>query len=156
MRFTIARVTPGDLPELLVLMRGYCAFYEETAGIAQPSDAALLALSNALLDDPEREGVQLMAWSEQDGTPLGFATIFWSWSTLSAGRIAVMNDLYVDPAGRGTGLADALILACRDEARGHGAVRLTWSTALDNVRAQTVYDRVGGERSQWLDYELAV
>jgi GNAT superfamily N-acetyltransferase len=156
MSFTIARVTTGDLPELLVLMRGYCEFYEQSAGIAQPSDPALLALSNALLDDPEHEGVQLMAWSVADGTPLGFATIFWSWSTLGAGRIAVMNDLYVDPVGRGTGLADALILTCRDEARAHGALRLTWSTALDNHRAQAVYERVGGQRSEWLDYELEV
>lgn len=156
MSFTIARVTQGDLPELLELMRGYCAFYEQSAGIPRPSDAGLLGLSHALLADPDHEGVQLMAWSVEDGTPLGFATVFWCWSTLSAGRIAVMNDLYVDPAGRGTGLADALIHACRDEARAHGAVRLSWSTAPDNARARAVYDRVGGERSQWLDYDLAV
>jgi hypothetical protein len=84
MSFTIAPVAEGDLPELLALMRGYCAFYEETAGAAQPSDEALLAMSRALLADPEREGVQLIAWSDEDGTPLGFATVFWTWSTLSA------------------------------------------------------------------------
>lgn len=156
MSFTIAPVTQGDLPELLELVRGYCVFYEQSAGVAQPTDEALLTLSHALLADPEREGLQLMAWSVEDGTPLGFATIFWTWSTLSAARIAVMNDLYVDPAARGTGLADALIHACRDQARARGAARLSWSTALDNHRAQTVYDRVGGERSQWLDYDLVV
>jgi GNAT superfamily N-acetyltransferase len=156
MSFTIARTAEGDLPELLDLMRGYCAFYEESAGIAQPSDEALLALSRALLADPEREGVQLIAWSDEDGTPLGFASIFWTWSTLSAARVATMNDLYVAPAARGTGLADALIAACQDEARKHGAARLSWSTALDNLRAQKVYDRVGGQRSEWLDYDLTV
>lgn len=156
MEFTIARVTQGDLPELVALMRAYCAFYEETAGIAQPSDVDLAAFSRALLADPEREGVQLMAWSVDDGTPLGFATIFWTWSTLAAARLAVMNDLYVDPAARGTGLAEALIAACRDEARTHGASRLAWQTAPDNLRAQAVYARVGGERSQWLDYDLPV
>ena len=31
---------------------------------------------------------------------------------------------------------------------------LEWSTALDNHRAQKVYDRVGGEASRWLDYSL--
>lgn len=154
MDFTIARVTEGDLPELLELTRGYCAFYEQTGGFPPPPDDRLLALSRALLADPEREGVQLMAWASGDSTPLGFATVFWTWSTLSAGRIAVMNDLFVAPEGRGTGLADALILACADAARAHGALRLTWSTALDNHRAQAVYDRVGGVRSQWLDYDL--
>ncbi len=156
MSFTIAPVAEGDLPELLGLMRGYCAFYEQTAGIAPPSDADLLTMSRALLRAPEHEGVQLIAWDDDEGTPLGFATIFWSWSTLSAGRLAVMNDLYVTEAARGTGLADALIAACRDQARAHGAVKLAWSTALDNHRAQAVYDRVGGQRSQWLDYDLRV
>lgn len=156
MEFTIARVTQGDLPELVLLMRGYCAFYEETAGIAQASDAQLAAYGRALLADPAREGVQLMAWAVADGTPLGFATVLWTWSTLAAARLAVMNDLFVDPAARGTGLADALIAACRDEARGQGASRLAWQTAPDNLRAQAVYDRVGAERSQWLDYDLPV
>lgn len=156
MEFTIARATPGDLPELVLLMRGYCAFYEETAGIAQASDAQLATYGRALLADPAREGVQLMAWAVADGTPLGFATVLWTWSTLAAARLAVMNDLFVDPAARGTGLADALIAACRDEARGHGASRLAWQTAPDNLRAQAVYERVGAERSQWLDYDLPV
>jgi RimJ/RimL family protein N-acetyltransferase len=33
-------------------------------------------------------------------------------------------------------------------------VRLEWQTALDNHRAQAVYDRVGGKREQWYDYSL--
>jgi hypothetical protein len=35
-------------------------------------------------------------------------------------------------------------------------VQLAWQTALDNHRAQAVYERVGGQRSQWLDYDLPV
>jgi len=38
----------------------------------------------------------------------------------------------------------------------YGASTLAWQTALDNTRAQAVYDRVGGRRSQWLDYSLDV
>jgi GNAT superfamily N-acetyltransferase len=156
MSFTIAPVAAGDLPELLALMREYCAFYETTAGIAPPPDGDLLTMSRALLADPEREGVQLVAWADADGTPLGFATVFWTWSTLAAARLATMNDLYVRPAARGTGMADALIAACVEQARDHGCRRLAWQTAPDNVRARAVYDRVGGERSTWLDYDLAV
>ena len=55
---------------------------------------------------------------------VGFATVFWSWTTLSATRIGVMNDLYVEPAARGTGIADDLIRACADECRLHGAASL--------------------------------
>ncbi|MCU0313590.1 MAG: GNAT family N-acetyltransferase, partial [Solirubrobacteraceae bacterium] len=81
-------------------------------------------------------------------------TIFWSWQTLDAGRIGVMNDLFVHPDARGTGTADALISACAQRAKEHGARVLAWETALDNARAQKVYDRVGARPSRWLTYEL--
>jgi GNAT superfamily N-acetyltransferase len=67
-----------------------------------------------------------------------------------------MNDLFVDRGARGGGVADALIAACADRCRTQGATWLSWRTALDNHRAQAVYDRVGAKRSQWLDYDLPV
>ena len=145
----IARVADGDLPDLLPLMRGYCDFYE-----VSPSDDDLLALARALIADPERDGVQLLARNGEEA--VGFATIYWSWATTIASRIGVMNDLFVSPAARGTGAAEQLIHACVDECRKHGAAELAWQTAPDNARAQRVYDRVGAERSQWVDYSLSV
>jgi len=146
---TIERATETDLTALLPLMRAYCDFYE-----VAPSDDALLSLSRALLADPEREGIQLLARDE--GRAVGFATIFWSWATTSAERIGVMNDLFVAPEARGTGLAAALIEACRAECAARGARKLTWQTALDNAAAIKVYDRVGATREQWVDYWLPV
>ena len=146
---TIERATETDLTALLPLMRAYCDFYE-----VAPSDDALLSLARALIADPEREGVQLLARSE--GRAVGFATIFWSWATTSAERIGVMNDLFVAPQARGPGLAAALIEACRAECAAHGAGKLTWQTALDNAAAMKVYDRVGATREQWVDYWLPV
>ena len=46
---TIELVTEAHLPELLPLMRGYCDFYE-----VEPSDAALLDMSKALLAEAGR------------------------------------------------------------------------------------------------------
>jgi GNAT superfamily N-acetyltransferase len=147
---TIAAVTEGDLGELLPLMRAYCDFYE-----VAPTDDRLLAMSRALIADPESEGIQLVA-RDDGGAAVGFATIFWTWSTLSAGRVGTMNDLYVDAAARGGGVADALIAACLERCRRRGAVTLDWQTALDNHRAQAVYDRVGGRQERWLSYSLPV
>jgi ribosomal protein S18 acetylase RimI-like enzyme len=143
-------VKEEDLAELLPLVRAYCDFYE-----VSPSDDDLLELSRALLADPDREGVQLIARGDAGGA-VGFATVFWSWNTLLAARIGVMNDLYVAPAARGTGIADELIRACVEESRQHGAHSLDWETAKDNERAQRVYDRVGARRSEWVDYSLPV
>jgi GNAT superfamily N-acetyltransferase len=148
---TIDLVTEADLDELLPLMRGYCDFYE-----VDPSDDALLAMARQLIADPELEGIQLIA-RDDSGRAIGFATIFWTWSTLSASRIAVMNDLFVEPGARGSGAADALIDACAEAARERGAASLEWTTAHDNHRAQAVYDRVGGSRDErWVDYALEV
>ena len=145
---TIAAVAEADLADLLPLVRGYADFY----GVA-PADEDLMALSRALIADPAREGVQFLARTH-DGRAVGFATVFWLWSTLSARRVGLMNDLFVAPDARGAGAADALIERCRAACREQGATRLTWQTAKDNGRAQAVYDRIGGERQEWLDYSL--
>ena len=145
-----SRVTTADLPDLLPLVRGYCDFYE-----VAPSDDALLAVSRALIADPDREGVQLIARSDP-GEAVGFATVYWSWDTLIAARVGIMHDLFVIPPARGTGIADLLIEACVEECRRHGAAKLGWQTAPDNTRARRVYERVGATKDEWVDYWLAV
>lgn len=149
MSFSIARVGEADLDDLLPLMRGYSDFY----GVS-PSDEALLALARALIADPEREGVQLIARDDGDGAALGFATIYWMWSTSRAARIGVMNDLFTAAQARRRGVGAALIRASLDAVRGRGAVVLQWQTALDNHTAQALYESVGGIREQWYDFHL--
>jgi GNAT superfamily N-acetyltransferase len=100
-----------------------------------------------------RKGVQLIA-RDADGRAVAFATTYWSWSTTSAGRIGVMNDLFVAEGARGHGLAEALIDACRTECTQRGARKLTWQTAPDNLRAQAVYQRVGATAEHWVYYSL--
>ena len=70
---TITRVGEPDLPVLMPMLRAYCDFYR-----VDPPDDRLLALANALIDNPA-EGLQLIA--RDDGTPIGFATIYWTWET---------------------------------------------------------------------------
>jgi GNAT superfamily N-acetyltransferase len=146
--YVIERVTPADLSDVLALMRAYCDFYA-----VSPSDQDLLALAQALVADPEREGLQLIVRGPA-GAAVGFATIFWTWSTTDGGRIGIMNDLFLRESARGQGLAERLIEVCRVQCGNHGARRLTWQTAPENHRAQTVYDRVGAIREQWVDYWL--
>jgi GNAT superfamily N-acetyltransferase len=147
-KHSIDRVGAADLDELLPLMRSYCDFYE-----VSPADGDLLALARALIDDPAHEGVQLLA-RNSDGRAAGFATLYWTWSTTHAFRIGVMNDLFVAEGARGHGLAEQLIEACRTECARRGAHQLTWQTAPGNHRAQSVYDRIGATREQWIDYWL--
>jgi GNAT superfamily N-acetyltransferase len=151
----IARVGRDDLDDLLPLMRGYCDFYE-----VAPSDAALRALSLALIASPDTSGMQLIARDAADGggdgTAVGFATLYWTFSTLAASPIGLMNDLYVDPPARGGGTGRALIEACEAECAQRGLPLLEWETAPGNATAQALYDKLGAERSEWIAYALAV
>jgi GNAT superfamily N-acetyltransferase len=146
----IAPAGEADLAELLVLVRAYCDFYE-----VHPSDERLLALSRALIADPERQGVQLIARGAE-GEALGFATLYWSWSTSRAAPLGTMNDLFVTPRARGRGVGERLIAACLQRCSEHGAQEMEWQTAPDNATAQALYDRVGGRREDWLCYSLPV
>jgi GNAT superfamily N-acetyltransferase len=145
----VTRVGEDDLADLLPLMRGYSDFYD-----VHPSDEALLALSRSLIADPEHEGLQLIARDTDTGGALGFATVYWLWSTSRAARIGLMNDLFTAREARRRGVGEALIAACLDAVRKRGAVVLQWQTAPDNHTAQALYERVGGVREQWYDYYL--
>ena len=100
---TTRRVNASDPNQLLGLMRTYCDFYK-----VSPADEDLLALARALIGDHDREGVQLLAL-DVEGRAVALATVYWSWSTTSACRIGVMNDLFVAEDARGHGLTEALI-----------------------------------------------
>jgi GNAT superfamily N-acetyltransferase len=144
----IEPVMETDLDELLPLLRGYCQFYE-----TDPSDEALLELSRWLLEHPE-DGIQVLV-RDDAGAAVGFATIYWTWRTMYASRIAVLEDVFVAPGARGEGLAAALIHDAVARARDHGAVKLDWQTAKTNERAQSAYARIGAEPDDgWLDYSL--
>jgi ribosomal protein S18 acetylase RimI-like enzyme len=145
---SIALVTERDLADLLGLMRAYCDFYD-----VHPPDRALQDLAVVLIGDPEREGLQLIA-RRPGGEAVGFATLFWSWSTARAARLGVMNDLYVAPEARGQGLGQRLVEACLQRCSERGVAAMEWETALDNDRAQSVYDGLGAARERWLSYSL--
>lgn len=144
----VGLVREGDLGDLLPMMRAYCDFYE-----VAPAAADLEVLARALLADPTSEGIQLIA-RDDEGRPVGFATLYWTWQTLNAARAAVMNDLFVVPDARGKGVGRALIEECRRHARERGAPELVWETAPDNETAQRLYDSLTDDKSSWFSYAL--
>jgi GNAT superfamily N-acetyltransferase len=139
--------TESAVLRVLPLMRAYCDFYR-----VHPPDAALLAMTRALMADPVHEGVQLIA--SDGGMDVGFATLFWSWETTISSRVGVMNDLFVVATSRGRGVGSALVGACLERCREHGAAHMIWQTAPDNLAAQAVYDHLGATRETWIDYWL--
>jgi ribosomal protein S18 acetylase RimI-like enzyme len=137
-----------DLPALLPLVRAYADFYEST-----PTDEGLETMCRTLIAGPVDEGV-LLSGCDPSGAVVGFAAMGWKWSSLRGAKIGYLEDLFVAPEARGSGLADALIEACALRAREYGAPALDWLTAPDNKRAQAVYDRSGAVGELLIEYDL--
>jgi GNAT superfamily N-acetyltransferase len=138
----------SDVEALVPLMRAYCDFYE-----SDPPDEGLVRMAKALIACPDDEGMLLVARGE-DGAPVGFAAVGWKWSSLRGARVAVLEDLFVDPGSRGAGIAGELIAECGRRAKAGGAPAMLWVTATDNERAQAAYARTGATGETWLEYEL--
>jgi GNAT superfamily N-acetyltransferase len=144
----LQRVVESDLTDLLPLVREYCRFN----GVGRTDDE-LLAVSRALIADPDREGLQLLARGA-GGQATGFATLLWTWATWAGGRVGTMGDLFVAAPARRSGNGRALIQACQQECRRAGARGLMWTTAKDNTTARGLYESVGAQSREWLDYWL--
>lgn len=72
---------------------------------------------------------------------------------LSASTGCYLDDLFVDPAHRGSGVADVLLIELRRTARTNEWSVIRWITAHDNARAIATYNR-HATRTDWLTYDM--
>jgi GNAT superfamily N-acetyltransferase len=145
----IAPVAPEEFEELLPLIAAYQRFYEvEEIDEGRNRDFFRRFLS------PSEDGLLLGA--RADGRLLGYACLFWHFSSLQAEEVVLLNDLYVEEDARGRGVGRALIEATAAVTRERGAPFFEWVTAPENRAAQRLYDSTGAERSEWIAYELWV
>jgi GNAT superfamily N-acetyltransferase len=111
----------------------------------QPSDPALAR--DFIRERMERdESVILLAWAED--AAVGFTQLYPAFSSVSASRVWILNDLLVLPEARRKGVARALLSAAADFARADGASRLELETDHDNATAQALYRAMG-----WVPYD---
>jgi GNAT superfamily N-acetyltransferase len=148
-KLRIEPVSEAQLERLLPLIAAYQRFYE-VEEIDESRNRAFFARFIAPSDD----GLLLGAWRNDD--LLGYACLYWHFSSLVPAETVLMNDLFVVPEARGQGIGQALIDASATVARKRGAHRLEWATAPDNKTAQRLYDATGATRSTWVEYELGL
>jgi len=144
-RVTVRRAGRADLEALTPLFDAYRQFYD------QPSDpkASARFLSNRLARD---ESIVFLA--EEGGRAVGFMQLYPLFSSVSLGRVYLLNDLYVPPEARRRGVGARLLEAARGLGEQDGAHYLELSTAVDNP-AQRVYEASGWIRDrEFLYYEL--
>ena len=144
----IISVTQNEVGLVAPLFDQYRVFYR------QPSDPAL---AQAFIAErvANRESVIFLAL--QDGEPVGFTQLYPSFSSVSARRTWILNDLYVVPSCRGQGVGSALLERARAHAQATGAKGLGLQTAVDNLNAQRLYEALGYRREEgFYSYFLAV
>lgn len=145
----IRPVKKEDLSQLSDLVLQYIVdFYKRP----RPSDASVKELLTYLLENPS-SGIQFVA--ERDERLIGFATLYFSFSTLQVKKSAILNDLFVLEEARGQKLGEKLFQACLSYIRENDFAYMTWETAKDNLVAQSLYNKMGGQQSEWLAYEIS-
>jgi GNAT superfamily N-acetyltransferase len=145
----IAPIAPEEFEELLPMIAAYQRFYE----VEEVDEERNRTFFRRFLA-PSEDGLLLGARS--DGRLVGYACLYWHFSSLEACECVLMNDLFVDGSVRGQGVGRALIEAAAEVAREREVPFVEWSTAPDNKTAQRLYDSTGAERTEWFSYELRV
>ena len=132
---TIIRpVREADFEQWLPLWRGYQEFYR-----TRIAEEATRATWNRFFDAQEPvHGIV----AERKGKLVGLAHYLFHRSTWLVGATCYLNDLFVDPTGRRSGVARKLIDAVYAAADQHGAAEVYWLTHESNAAARLLYDQV--------------
>jgi GNAT superfamily N-acetyltransferase len=136
---TVRPAVLADLPVLAPLFDGYRQFYGRASDVA-----AAESFLRERFD--HRESVIFLAHAA--GAPVGFTQLYPSFSSISLARTFILNDLFVVPGQRRTGVGSALLHAATEHARSRGAVRVTLNTDIRNTAAQAVYEARGWKRDR--------
>jgi len=130
----IKQLNTANLNDLVPLFDQYMVFYE------QPSDPDRYRayLEKRLSND------EAVVYSYYEGAEaIGFVLNYRSFSSVSLGKIVVLNDLFVVPSARARGIGEALIKHTFEFAKSLGAVRVDLGTAKTNTTAQGLYEKLG-------------
>ncbi|MCP3800635.1 GNAT family N-acetyltransferase [Allokutzneria sp. A3M-2-11 16] len=128
----IAPLVPADRERWEVLARRYKDFYKTVE-----SDEGYDRTWQRLLDGRDVHGIA----AHVDGRLVGIAHFLFH-STVWMDDSCYLQDLFVDEAARGHGVARALIERVEEAARDRECPRLYWQTHQDNATARALYDKV--------------
>jgi GNAT superfamily N-acetyltransferase len=145
---------------LVSIMRPKTAYFQEWAALyAQYADFYRMTQTDEMrqrvwrwINDPAH-GTEAFVACDATGTLVGLTHFRPFARPLSATTGGFLDDLFVAPAARGSGTAQALIEAVANEGRARGWSVIRWITAEDNARARKIYDRLASETA-WVTYDI--
>ncbi|MEO8199122.1 MAG: GNAT family N-acetyltransferase [Gemmatimonadota bacterium] len=144
----IRRATLSDLEQVLPLFEAYRQFYHHPPDVA---GARHFLNQRLLLED----SVIFLAGPPE--RPTGFTQLYPIFSSVTCQPLWLLNDLYVIPGGRRSGVARGLMDRARDYAVETGACGIELATAHTNIDAQRLYESLGYRLDEvFRRYELKI
>ncbi|MFF2910501.1 GNAT family N-acetyltransferase [Paenibacillus sp. NPDC057934] len=138
---------PNDLTSLTELMYEYVDFYQNP----HPPIDKIHQLIKTLFD--KQFGIQFVA--EENGKLVGFATLYFTFSSMRADKIAVMNDLFLKVPYRDSELESQLYSACENYCKDSGYANMTWITSIHNERAQSFFHKMNAiQGKDWVHFSV--
>lgn len=143
----IRQATSTDVDALTTIMNEYIGdFYQKP----KPAVEKLHHLIHTLLE--LQLGVQFVV--EQNNQTVGFATLYFSFSSIKAEKVTIMNDLYLQEHLRDTEVEVQLFEHCHKYTQDHGFAHMSWVAAPHNTRAHRFFDQMGCTQIDWVDYMM--
>jgi ribosomal protein S18 acetylase RimI-like enzyme len=138
MSLSISQATEEDVQSIAILFDQYRVFYE------QKSDVSLA--QNFVRERMKNNESAIFLAKNECGDAVGFTQLYPSFSSVSARRTWVLNDLYVTSNARGTGVGRSLLERAEKFSRAAGAKGIGLQTATNNLSAQRLYERLGYQK----------
>lgn len=135
MSVSVRPLRPDDEPVWRGLWKAYLEFYESTV----PEN--VYATTFERLIDPEHQS-RFCLVAEVDGRVLGLVHAIYHEHNWRVEDVCYLQDLFVHPDARGTGLGRRLIEAVYAAADANGTPSVYWMTQEFNKTARVLYDRI--------------
>jgi GNAT superfamily N-acetyltransferase len=146
----IRPAVPADVPEILRLVIELAEYEREPDAVAATEEGFLTALFG---DDPAVHAFVIDG--DEAGTLAGMAVWFLTFSTWEGVHGIHLEDLYVRPAYRGSGLGTALLTGLAALCVERGYARLEWDVLDWNAPAIGFYESLGARPLDgWTTYRL--
>lgn len=139
MNYNIVQARQENARQVGELFNSYRVFYEQDPDL----DLAIEFITQRIINE---ESVIFVALDDSQNA-LGFTQLYPTFSSVSAMKSWVLNDLYVSSSARKIGVAKGLMEAAREYAAQSGANGIALETAEGNTNAQALYESLGYKRS---------
>ncbi|MGS2718797.1 N-acetyltransferase family protein [Eionea flava] len=149
MSVTITQATLNDVAEIAVIFNQYRIFYQQSSNVE---------LAEYFIGERLRNNESVIFLAKEGEQLLGFVQLYPSFSSVSARRTWILNDLYVNEVSRGLGIGKLLLGEVKNFSNESGVKGVGLQTAIDNTTAQGLYESLGYKKdtnfySYFLDLE---